>query len=239
MTRANDLGISLTGNSSLALHSEIPAAISTHSAAADPHTAYIKKLAYNAKGDILVGTSQGNYLNLTVGADGTLLIADSTQTGGIRWAVYPVLGSTTLTPGTTISTIAGLTLTSPTVNTPTINTPTFTGTLSLPTNITLSSPYLNYGVNSSSSTSLNSSATDPGNFVVMTYASPNTYTITGTYSTGASITVIQKGTGQTTITGTGVVSSGAISGSPKLRTQYSSATALYDGTNWIVIGDIV
>jgi hypothetical protein len=115
MTRANDLGISLTGNSSLALHSEIPAAITTHSAASDPHTVYIKKLAYNAKGDILVGTSQGNYLNLTVGADGTLLIADATQTGGIRWAVYPVLGSTSLTPGTTISNLAGVTINNTTV----------------------------------------------------------------------------------------------------------------------------
>jgi hypothetical protein len=115
MTRSNDLGISLTGNSSLALHTEIPAAISTHSASADPHTVYIKKLAYNAKGDILVGTSQGNYLNLTVGPDGTLLIADSTQTGGIRWAVYPILGSSSLTPGTTISTVSGLTLSSPTI----------------------------------------------------------------------------------------------------------------------------
>ena len=115
MTRANDLGISLTGNSSLALHSEIPAAITTHSAASDPHTAYIKKLAYNAKGDILIGTSQGNYVNLTVGSDGTLLIADSTQASGVRWAVYPILGTSTLIPGTTISNLAGVTINNTTI----------------------------------------------------------------------------------------------------------------------------
>ena len=73
----------------------------------------------------------------------------------------------------------------------------------------------------------------------MNSASANTYTITGTYATGAQITIVQIGAGQTTITGTGVVSNGATSNSPKLRTQYSSATAYYNGTNWIVIGDIV
>ena len=38
-----------------------------------------------AKGDLLVGTSAGNLDNLTVGANDTILMADSGQTTGLKW----------------------------------------------------------------------------------------------------------------------------------------------------------
>lgn len=38
-----------------------------------------------AKGDLIVGTANDTVTNLAVGIDGTALIADSTQTAGVKW----------------------------------------------------------------------------------------------------------------------------------------------------------
>lgn len=40
---------------------------------------------FDAKGDILIGTGDGTFDALTVGADRKVLIADSTETSGMRW----------------------------------------------------------------------------------------------------------------------------------------------------------
>lgn len=52
----------------------------------DPHNIYVRKATYSSKGDILAGTATGAYSAITVGADGTSLVADSTATTGIRWS---------------------------------------------------------------------------------------------------------------------------------------------------------
>jgi len=39
-----------------------------------------------AKGDLLVGTADNTYDNVTVGANNTVLVADSGQTAGVKWA---------------------------------------------------------------------------------------------------------------------------------------------------------
>jgi hypothetical protein len=44
------------------------------------------KNAFTAKGQILVGTGSGTYTALPVGADGQVLVADSTQASGVKWA---------------------------------------------------------------------------------------------------------------------------------------------------------
>jgi len=43
----------------------------------------------DAKGDLLVGTASDTVAKLTVGADGYVLTADSTQSSGVRWDQIP------------------------------------------------------------------------------------------------------------------------------------------------------
>lgn len=57
--------------------------------------------AFTAKGQILVGTGNGTYTALPVGSDGQVLVADSTQASGVRWA--------TISSGGGSSTFIGLT----------------------------------------------------------------------------------------------------------------------------------
>jgi hypothetical protein len=42
--------------------------------------------AFTDKGQILVGTGSGTYVALPVGSDGQVLVVDSTQASGVRWA---------------------------------------------------------------------------------------------------------------------------------------------------------
>lgn len=75
-----------------------------------------------AKGDILIGTGSEGLDNLTVGANGTVLTADDTQTLGVKWqapVVYsqPTLGSTAIASGATVTNVNGLTINSTTIPT--------------------------------------------------------------------------------------------------------------------------
>jgi len=56
-------------------HSHTPAAIGA-----------VSSSVVTAKGDLIVGTSSGVVSNKSVGADGSYLVADSTQTTGVNWA---------------------------------------------------------------------------------------------------------------------------------------------------------
>ena len=71
--------------------------------------------AYTAKGDLLPGTSAGNYGVLPVGTNGYYLKADSTQTTGLAWSAVssysaPTIGTTTITSGSTQPTLSNVTL---------------------------------------------------------------------------------------------------------------------------------
>lgn len=46
----------------------------------------VHKTDYTAKGDILVGTGNGAYAAQGVGSDNDVLVADSSQASGVRWA---------------------------------------------------------------------------------------------------------------------------------------------------------
>lgn len=52
----------------------------------DPHTQYLKEADLTAKGDIYVATASGVVTRLAVGANTRVLMADSGQTEGLKWA---------------------------------------------------------------------------------------------------------------------------------------------------------
>ena len=65
---------------------------STHTAAADPHTGYLLESLFDAKGDIIAASAADTPAKVTVGANDTLLVADSAQTAGVKWATAASLG---------------------------------------------------------------------------------------------------------------------------------------------------
>lgn len=122
---------------------------------------------------------------------------------------------------------------------------TLTGTQTL-TNKTLTAPVIDLAINAQTGTTYTFVLADDGKFVTASNASAITVTIppasSVAYATGAQLNIIQKGAGQVTFAaGSGVTirSTGATAAAPKLRAQYSSATAVYEGSDvWYVIGDI-
>jgi hypothetical protein len=67
---------------------------------------------YTTKGDILVATANNTPVRQGVGADGTVLTANSAQADGVEWAALPSSGGMTLLSTTTLSgastTISGI-----------------------------------------------------------------------------------------------------------------------------------
>jgi hypothetical protein len=122
---------------------------------------------------------------------------------------------------------------------------TLSGTQTL-TNKTLTDPKINLAINAQTGTTYTFVLADNGKFVTASNASAITVTIppnsSVAYATGAQLNIIQKGAGQVTFAqGAGVTirSTGATATAPQLRAQYSSATAIYEGSDiWYVIGDI-
>ena len=97
----------------------------------------------------------------------------------------------------------------------------------------------------SQSSSYTAVAADATRLVQMTSSSATTFTIpTSTFSVGTQLNVMQTGTGQVTLASSGTIfSTGATSGSPKIRTQSAMATAICTAVTpveiWYVVGDIV
>jgi hypothetical protein len=110
----------------------------------------------------------------------------------------------------------------------------------------LPAPQLNFGVNTQTGTTYTTVIGDNGKLVTQSNASAITTTIPPNasvdYSVGAQITFAQYGAGQVTIqggSGVTIVSTGATAATPKLRVQYSTATAIQTSVNnWLVVGDI-
>lgn len=111
---------------------------------------------------------------------------------------------------------------------------------------TLTSPLINVGINSQTGTSYTPVLSDNGKLITQTNASAITTTIppfaSVAYPVGAQLNFAQYGAGQVTFaqgSGVTIVSTGATASAPKLRVQYSTATAIcVSQDNWIVIGDI-
>jgi len=183
--------------------------------------------------------------------------------GGTSGTVSVSIDTAVTTDLSTAQTLTNKTLTSPIIstisNTGTLTLPTTTGTVALTsditvtdsstttlTNKTLTDPKINLAVNAQTGTTYTFVLADNGKFVTASNASAITVTIppasSVAYATGAQLNIIQKGAGQVTFAaGSGVTirSTGATAAAPKLRAQYSSATAIYEGSDvWYVIGDI-
>jgi hypothetical protein len=75
-----------------------------------------------AKGDILTATGPGNVSTvqpLSLGSQGQVLTVNTATSTGLQWSTpysQPTIGSTVIPSATTVTTIAGLTLTNPTLN---------------------------------------------------------------------------------------------------------------------------
>ena len=114
------------------------------------------------------------------------------------------------------------------------------------TNKSLTSPRINLGINPQTGTTYTTVLADNGKLITQTNASAITTTIAASgsvaYPVGTQLNFAQLGAGQVTIqgdTGVTVVSTGATASAPKLRAQYSTATAVCTSTdNWLVMGDI-
>jgi hypothetical protein len=114
------------------------------------------------------------------------------------------------------------------------------------TNKTLTSPKINLGINAQTGTTYTTVLDDNGKLVTQTNASAIATTIptnaSVAYPIGAQINIAQMGAGQVTISGAGgvtIASTGATATAPKLRAQYSTATAVQTATDtWLVMGDI-
>jgi hypothetical protein len=111
---------------------------------------------------------------------------------------------------------------------------------------TLTSPLINVGINAQSGTSYTTVLADNGKLVTQTNAGAITTTIppfsSVAYPVGAQLNFAQYGAGQVTFAqgaGVTIVSTGASASAPKLRAQYSTATAICTSQdNWIIVGDI-
>lgn len=177
--------------------------------------AAVPSAVVTAKADLLVGASSGVVDNLAVGTNNQVLTADSAQTLGVKWAT-PATGDVTLT-----------------------------GTQTL-TNKTLTDPVVTESVNAQTGTTYTTVLTDAKQMVTLSNASAITVTLppnsSVAYAAGSKIDFIQKGAGQVTFAqGAGVTirSNGATATAPKLRVQYSAATAWYEGSDvWYIVGDI-
>jgi hypothetical protein len=206
-----------------------------------------KTLKYN--GTDLVAAQSGN--------SGKYLTTDGTSTSWATLAGYsaPTIGSTSIASGATVTTIAGLTLTSPVLNTPTLTLSTSTSTTEgvIAWNSTLDKIIVGDGTTArefaSSTVQTNAQAgsyttvlADKDKVVEMSNASANNLTIplnsSVAYPIGSVINIVQTGVGQTTVVATGGVT---INGTPglKLRAQWSGASLIKRGTDtWVLVGDL-
>jgi hypothetical protein len=154
--------------------------------------------------------------------------------GGSSGAVTLAINTAVTADLTTAQTLTNKTLTSPTINGATIATST------------LNAPFINLAINTQTGTTYTTVLGDNGDLITLSNASAITLTIppnsSVAYPVGAQLNVAQFGAGQVTFAqgaGVTIVSTGGTVSAPKLRAQYSTATAVQTATdNWLVMGDI-
>jgi hypothetical protein len=170
---------------------------------------------------------------------GKMKIGDgSTAWNSLAYAITGAIGTvTSVTAGTGLS---GGTITSTGTIAIDSTVATLTGSQIL-TNKTLTAPIITLATNAQTAT-YTLALTDASDIVEMNVASANNLTIpldsSVAFAIGTVITILQTGTGQTTINPTGGVT---VNGTPglKLRAQWSSCTLVKRATDtWVAMGDL-
>ena len=214
-------------------------------------------IANGGTGATTQGAAANAILPSQVQSSGKYLVSDGTN---VSWGVVsgynaPTLGSTSIGSGATVTTISGLTLTSPIVNTPELTLSATTSTSNGRMAWVQASDKIVVGdgtiaVEFAPSTILTNAQTtsytlvlaDKDKVVEMGVASANNLTVplnsSVAFPIGTQITLVQTGSGQTTVVATGGVT---INGTPglKLRAQWAGATLIKRAENtWVVVGDL-
>lgn len=216
----------------------------------------VQATVWTTKGDLVTRTSSPGVVRFGVGADGTVLTANSATSTGLEWATPAVTLTNTVTLTNKTITLGSNVITGTTAQFNTAltdgNFATIAGTESL-SNKTLSSTTVSdslsvvgnviyHTVPESKATTYPLVLTDDGKIIEMsgggflqipTDASVN-------FPIGTQITVLQTTSSQVTIQ---AITPGTttVNGTPglKLRTQWSSATLIKRGVNlWVAIGDL-
>ena len=172
-----------------------------------------------AKGALITATAASTASTLSVGSNGQVLTADSTEARGIKWATPSSLPSQTGNAGRYLSTDGTTTSWAAAVAT------------------------LNVTFNAQTGTTYSLVSGDVNKLVTLSNAGAITLTVpNGVFTVGQQINIQQIGVGQVTVVSDGttvLTSTGATSTAPALRARYSAATIICTSSNnFTVIGDL-
>jgi hypothetical protein len=194
----------------------------------------VLKTIIDAKGDLLIGSGNDEVDNLSVGSNGYVFTADSAETLGVKWSA--LTSASTSTPGVVQLSDSTSTTSSILAATPTAVKAVADTKSALDFTIlekTADHPLV---------------LSDAYKIIEMNLTlTANTVTIplnaTQAFPVGSQITIIQTGTGVTTVAVTAGVTLNCTpqvsSNAARLRAQYSSCTLIKRATNtWIAIGDL-
>jgi len=181
---------------------------------------------FAAKGDLISASAASTPIRVPVGTNGQVLKANSATTSGLEWGsdstyAEPTIGSTAITSGATITTIAGLTLTSPAINTATVTKPILVAPIER-TSVSTSAATSTVTVDINTASTLYITASSTSNWTFNVRGDGST-TLNSLMTTGDAITVAFLATqGSTAYYNTAVQIDGTTSG---ITTDWQGGTA--------------